>query len=78
MGQGTFVFMVLCSIFAFWVNLHPTMWVLLVSGLSIVATVNCPLFPVIKKLISMKFADLHQNYGSTGYDVSSLGIQSPC
>ena len=36
LGQCTFVFMVLCSKFAFWVNLHPTLWVLRVSGVSIV------------------------------------------
>ena len=27
LGQGTFVFMVLCSKFAFLVNLHHTLWV---------------------------------------------------
>ena len=36
LGQGTFVIMVLCSKFAFWVNLHHILWVVRVSGVSIV------------------------------------------
>ena len=38
MGRGTFVFTVLPSEFAFWVNLHPTLWVLRVSGVSIICS----------------------------------------
>jgi hypothetical protein len=36
LGQCTFVFIVLCSKFAFWADLHPTLWVLRVSGVSII------------------------------------------